>query len=324
MEYCFNKVGDLLLKRGIKGIKRFQLGHTKFYYNYKCSGGKHFHSFNDKTIKNYLFIMEYLNQYNPMRFEGMTKEFKENKKEYKIKKGKIKGISDYYFKLKVEKCKHYDCIVLPVGFEVYKGMDKTKYKLNNIENPFSQGVGWFGPKEVAMPYAEEKNGEVYKYKTIRPLKLFILGNKHNLMKLHNLIIERIQNHLDKEFVNKKSIKKHIDDLLALRLATGLLIDYEEQKKLIKKLYNKELSNKKITKIRFNIDGEIYSPLSMDLNRESFRRLDHDLINTICSTLGFDGYINYNVPSIGAMEQWGIDYMTEEIGLCHQKGSLTEV
>ena len=39
---------------------------------------------------------------------------------------------------------------------------------------------------------------------------------------------------------------------------------------------------------------------------------------------FDGYINYNVPSIGSKTIWGIDYMPEEIGLCHQKGSLTEV
>ena len=107
MEYCFNKVGDLLLKRGTKGDKRFQLGHTKFYYNKECSGGKPFHSFNDKAIKNYLFIMEYLNQYNPTRFENMTKEFRDNEKEYKIKKKKIKGISDEYSKLKVEKCLHH-------------------------------------------------------------------------------------------------------------------------------------------------------------------------------------------------------------------------
>ena len=37
MEYCFNKVGDLLLKRGTRGDKRFQLGSTKFYYNDKCT-----------------------------------------------------------------------------------------------------------------------------------------------------------------------------------------------------------------------------------------------------------------------------------------------
>ena len=323
MEYCFNKAGKLLLKKGTKGTEKFQLGYTKFYYNEKCTSGIPFNKLNNKIVKNYYFLMEYLNQNNSENLKNTIKQFNNDIKKYKVKEKKIKGVSDYYSKLKVKKCKEYNCVELPTGFIVYKGMDKTPYKLNNIENPYSQGVGWFGPEEVAKPYAEEKNGEIYKYKTIRPLKLFILGDKKNLMKLHNLLIERIQGYLKIKPIRKNSIKKHIDELLVLQMATGLLIDFEEQKKLIKDKYNKEIKGSKKVE-RFDIDGKIYSSLSMDLNRESFRKLDRDLINAICSNLGFDGYINYNVPSIGSKEEWGIDYLPEEIGLCHQKGSLTEV
>ena len=324
MEYCFNKIGDLLLKKGTKGTKKFKLGNTKFYFNEKCLDAIPYYKVNNNIVKRYPYVMEYLNQYNTKKIDLMINTFKKEKKKYKTTKKTIQGLSDEYSSLKVKDCKGYYCIELPKDYKVYKGMEKTDYKLNNIENPFSQGVGWFGPKEVAKPYAEEKNGKVYEYKTRRPLKLFVLGNKYNLIKLHNLILKRIENHLDKDRVSGKNIKKHIDEILALRMATGLLMSYDEQRKLIKNIYNRKIVPYKSDIVRQDINGEIYSPLNMDLNRESFRRLDSDLINAICSNLGFDGYINYNVPSIGSTAVWGIDYLPEEIGLCNQKGCLVEV
>lgn len=338
-----------------------QKGNLFLIYNYKIENyinrfsidNKYNILFVENKIKNMLNLKDFINKYRNLHFLrnlfDYIKELNPNRINYNINKYhqkeklyKTVDITNIIFNL-CKNEKYFYCfqpklinnikiVDLPSNFILYKGFSNINNinNTNNINNLKASKEGWFSTKEVAKMY-----GKVFRFKTIRKLRLFVLNDFDNLKILFNKINFKIQNYMKTKKINYVKMKEHLHDMEVLRITTGIYCTYFRQKQLlenfdrhVKQKLTRKVKIKNYSKQIFKINNNKYSNLYLDLNRISIATyVDILMLKMLNKYFNIDGYISYKVPSLWEFGEWShkgnnkIPYLDEEIALNIQRGSV---
>lgn len=264
-----------------------------------------------------------------------------------------------YEQVKVDKTTcEVACINLPVGYPFYKGMPQTMLDMDDLMNSRSGRASWFGDLSTAMRYIHKSKNwgiliknknpwDLHAYKSVRPLKLFLLGDKNNIELLFSFAKKDIakiekeilglelkisdnkklysayqKTYLNRLIESKKAEKNSLEeDLLSFRIATGFNMSWEEQLEYLKsrcidgeeRVEARNHSKSVVVEKDNDSESEYYQ-----LNRVSFDAvLDTAILRILNRYLNVDGY--YNVKSHSLWHNNRI--FREEIALYQTRGAL---
>lgn len=243
---------------------------------------------------------------------------------------------------------------LPAGFPFYKAMPQTMLDNDSLVNSRAGSPSWLGDMETAMRYThksktwnnlEGSEWDLHAYKTVRPVKLLLLSNHHNIKFLYSLAKEDLHRLRDEiqdleskihdttnnyssyqriylQGVRKKKKREKRaleDDILSFKVATGFNISWENQLEILK---TKHISGEKRVEERKKSQeadesrrpqGEYYQ-----LNRISFDcEMDTAILRIINRYLNVDGYYNPKVHSLWHLNQ----SFREEVAFGQTRGVL---
>ena len=343
----FTKNGNIRLNTENNNSNEYQIidNYIKLFYVKENNNMLKLDDFLKKNnnLKKYLNFFNYLNDFNTIKIKYQINKYNNLKKKYKTI-----DITKYIFKdcnknkqfycYKPSKINNIKIVKLPKNTIIYKGIINTEYSKNpsNIFNLKGSNKGWFSTKNIASNYGNNKNENVYKYKTIRKLNLYLLNNNNNLKILFNEIQNKIKKIITMKKINFNKLNILLNEIIILRITTGIYTTYNKQLKLLKdyskytkyKVIEKEKKYiKNYNKTIFKINNNTYSNLYLDLNRISISTfLDSLLTDIINKYYNIDGYISYKVPSLWEFGEWkhdekSVPFLHEEIALTVQRGSI---
>jgi len=293
-----------------------------------------------KTNQNMLFILMFINEYNPIKIKCKIRDYNMQKNSYKCinlspTTNTTRTTNEFKTKNNTlsKQIRNESIITLNKGTIIYKWIPPNTS--SNNQEKYKHKMGYFSSKGVVCKYNEQLKGIVKDFILPRNIQLFNLNDYKNIKGMVKKFLIEIWNMIDNNKIqNIKMLGEEIKLFYILCCTTGYMMTWNMQKKIIKYL-NPNRTGKQIKdneqlfewnrKVRYNVMGTFYSDLYLDLNRASFGKYyDQLLLGYICKTYGTEGYINVNVPSLLEVRFLDNDkstslipYLDEEIALCKQ-------
>lgn len=186
-----------------------------------------------------------------------------------------------------------DIVTLPEGYRLFKGMPKASYTVRDVRNLAANHIAWFGSREVATTYSQERNGMVYEFIALRPLKLLVLGNTENL----EYVDDRIEDP---------------EQRLYFRATTGYKMTVDEQEAFFRHM---------VGRVRNNLRRRPGEPPKGYHRVSVSTYADTQMATAICAATGLDGYIAYETPTFLYNQLYPLETIQEEICLCSQRSAI---
>lgn len=200
-------------------------------------------------------------------------------------------------------------VTLEPGYRLFKGMPKTDYTVRDVRNIAASNIAWFGSKDVADTYSKDRNGMVYEFVTLRPLKLLVLLDTANLDYVYN----RIEDPEAREY---------------FRATTGWQTTIDAQENFFKNMHGRTSQNLlRLEALKSQFPMMIHGQKLDPFKKSGFHRVsvgtypDIQMAKAICQVTGLDGYIAYKVPTFLVHKQYPLPELQEEICLCTQKSAI---